>query len=307
MSRSSSSSGSADSVFVFGSTGTIGNAILKQIHEVYPNVRVKAQCRDNSKGDQIRSGHPKAEVVNFDFDQIEVGPLRGSTSLFLLSPYSVDMLVQVRQIVDAAKEAGVRHIVHLGVHQPKKTKVNYVHWHALCEKYIESSGMTWTHLRPNMFYENLVDYSGMKAIQGDQASFPLQPQTKLAWVAACDIARVAAKCLVEYPAHSNQIYPITSSICTLQDLISAIKQSVPQLKNLKLNTPSVDETYQQLLSVGAEPVYMKGFRDTVLECNQMGDCSSIPGAKEGLEVVRNIGGQEPTKPEDWAPKQSWGQ
>jgi len=35
--------------------------------------------------------------------------------LFLLTGYTVDMLVQSKTLVDAAKKAGVRHIVHQGV------------------------------------------------------------------------------------------------------------------------------------------------------------------------------------------------
>jgi len=179
--------------------------------------------------------------------------------------------------------------------------VNYIHWHRLCEAYIESSGLSWTHLRPSMFYSNLLHYCSWSPIQGNELQFPLQPQTKLGWVSDDDIGRIAAKCLVDFSAHSGQIYPITSSIGSLNDILQAL-QSVPRLKDLKLKTISVDEAYQQLVSNGSEPVYMKGFRDTILESNQMQDCSHLAGVKEGLEIVKKVGGREPMAPHDWAQK-----
>ena len=39
--------------------------------------------------------------------------LKGVERLFLLTGYTVDMLVQSKAIVDEAKKAGVKHIVHL--------------------------------------------------------------------------------------------------------------------------------------------------------------------------------------------------
>jgi uncharacterized protein YbjT (DUF2867 family) len=291
-------------VFVCGGTGTVGHSVLKQLHELYPNVAVKAQCRNLSKSQLISSCHPKAEIVQFDFDRVVPDHFRGCNSLFIMSPYTVDMLSQVRQLVDAAKESGVRHVVHLGVLQPEpsyQTQVNYIHWHRLCEAYIEASGLSFTHLRPAMFYSNLFDYSSWNPIQGNELHFPLQPQTKVGWVSDDDIGRIAAKSLVDFSVHSGQIYPITSAICSIQDVLHSL-HSVPRLKDLKLKTISVDEAYQQLVSNGAEPIYMKGFRTTIMESNQMQDCSHIAGVKEGMEIVRKVGGMEPTNPQEWAIK-----
>jgi len=307
-----SSRGLSGSIFVCGATGTVGKAVLRRLHELSPSTPVKAQCRSASKHDMLQSIHSKVEFVNLDLNHVQVDLLRGVTALFLLNPYTVDMLVQGRQLIDAAKEAGVQHIVHLGVHQPPSitTMVNYVHWHRLVETYAEQSGLTWTHLRPNMFWENLVEYGGMRPIQhsmlhGDVLSFPMKPETVVAWVSADDIASVAVPALLNPSAHSAKIYPITSSISTIQDIVSALQQSVPSLKNLKLKTPDVEDTYKMLVDGGAEPVYMNGFKNTVKEMNAMGDCSVIPGAMEGLEIVKQVGGKQPMAIQEWAQKQEW--
>ena len=40
--------------------------------------------------------------------------LKNITSIFLITGYTVDMLVQSKSLIDAAKRNGVNHIVHLG-------------------------------------------------------------------------------------------------------------------------------------------------------------------------------------------------
>ena len=55
--------------------------------------------------------------------------------------------------MDAAKKAGVSHIVHLSTYNraggPSLSLVSHWRWHDLVEKYIELSGIAWTHLRAN--------------------------------------------------------------------------------------------------------------------------------------------------------------
>ncbi len=49
-----------------------------------------------------------------------LGPaLEGIDRVFLATGYSVDMLRQSKEFLDAARKAGVRHVVHLGACGPK--------------------------------------------------------------------------------------------------------------------------------------------------------------------------------------------
>jgi NAD(P)H dehydrogenase (quinone) len=51
--------------------------------------------------------------------------LKNITGIFLISGYTVDMLVQSKSIIDAAKRNGVNHIVHLGAFTLEHDSLRY--------------------------------------------------------------------------------------------------------------------------------------------------------------------------------------
>jgi len=309
-SRSSAAAGPGPgTIFVSGCTGTTGRALMKRLYELAPNVKVKGQYRRDLHLHRVQSIHPKADYVKIDFDTVEphvlVDHLRGCTSLYIVTSYGVAMLLEVRLLVDAAKEAGVQHIVHLGVLQPVHSPVNFLTWHLMCEKYVEASGLSWTHLRPNMFLENLVNFAGYDVTVNNRCTFPLQPTVSLAWVSANDTAAVAAEALLNRSVHSGKIYPITTTICSVQDVISAIQSAVPHLRDLKLIVPSTEMFCEKVTGAGADPTFMKGIKLLFEGINQVQDMTNLPGSKEGIPVVQTIGGKEPETLEEWAKQEEW--
>ncbi|MBI0575600.1 NmrA family NAD(P)-binding protein, partial [Pectobacterium parmentieri] len=79
--------------------------------------------------------------------------------------YTVDMLRQSKVFLDEAKNMGIRHIVHLGACGRDDSTVAHWVWHQYIERYIEWSGFSFTHLRPETFMQNLLSYDGTKAIK----------------------------------------------------------------------------------------------------------------------------------------------
>jgi NAD(P)H dehydrogenase (quinone) len=62
--------------------------------------------------------------------------LKNITGIFLISGYTVDMLVQSKSIIDAAKRNGVNHIVHLGAFTLELEHDSYATvfaWHQMIE------------------------------------------------------------------------------------------------------------------------------------------------------------------------------
>ena len=54
--------------------------------------------------------------------------------------------------VEAARQAGVRHVVFLSLQGAEKNKVVP---HATVESWLRSSGLSWTFVRPSFFHQNL--------------------------------------------------------------------------------------------------------------------------------------------------------
>lgn len=188
-------------VLVIGATGTIGKQLVKDLDGKAVNVRVTSRNHEMVK--QLQNESKDAVHLDLDDPRTFALALAGVDRLFLLTGYTVAMLAQSKTLVDAAKKAGVRHIVHVGVFAEWDCTDPHFVWHQMIEKYIEASGIAWTHLHPNMF---------MEAITGLYTPKNLTYTTyfsdrRIGFVASSDIAAVAAKVLADGPErHAGQHY-----------------------------------------------------------------------------------------------------
>lgn len=99
---------------IIGSTGQIGRKVVNQLDGT-PEVNIRLTSRRPEEVSRPRS--EGRDVVYFDLDNTKTfgAALAGIDRLFLVTGYTVAMVAQSKNLVDAAKKAGVRNIVHLGV------------------------------------------------------------------------------------------------------------------------------------------------------------------------------------------------
>ena len=188
-------------VLVIGASGTIGKQLVKDLKDKAVNVRITS--RKQADVEQLCNEGKDCRFLDLDDPTTFALALAGVDRVFLLTGYTVGMLTQSKTLVDAAKKAGVRHIVHVGVFAEWDTTDAHFAWHQMIEKYIEASGIAWTHLHPNMF---------MEALTGAYLPKNLTYTTywkdrRVGYVAASDIAAVAAQVLVDGPErHAGKDY-----------------------------------------------------------------------------------------------------
>jgi uncharacterized protein YbjT (DUF2867 family) len=82
-------------------------------------------------------------VVELDLDRFETfaPALKEIDRIFMDAAYTVDMLRQSKDLMNAAHRANVKHIVHLGACGNDDTRVAHYGWHQFIERYIQSSGI----------------------------------------------------------------------------------------------------------------------------------------------------------------------
>ncbi len=182
-------------VLVLGSTGQVGKSIVEALSHI-KDVQVRVTSRRSEQVEALRQQGQDAVHLDLDDPRTFAGALAGVDHLFLLTGYTVAMLVQSKTLIDAAKKAGVQHIVHLGIFGEWDCTDPHFAWHQMIERYIEASGMAWTHLHPNYFMENLLGIAPLK----DGAFSMFCGDRRLGMVALKDVAAVAAKILCEGPA-----------------------------------------------------------------------------------------------------------
>ncbi|WP_113653229.1 NmrA family NAD(P)-binding protein [Pedobacter namyangjuensis] len=188
-------------VLILGASGTIGSKLAKELEDQPVDIRITS--RRQNEVEQLCSEGKDCKFLDLDDPTTFALALAGVDRIFLLTGYTVGMLTQSKTLVDAAKKAGVGHIVHVGVFAEWDTTDAHFAWHQMIEKYIETSGMAWTHLHPNMFMEALTG-----AYLPKNLTFTTYwEDRRVGYIAASDIAAVAAKVLVDGPdRHAGKDY-----------------------------------------------------------------------------------------------------
>src|SRR3954467_11754873 len=181
-------------ILVIGSSGQIGKLVVQEL-EQSPDVRVRLSSRRPEEVERQRGEGKEAVHLDLDDPSTFALALAGVERVFLLTGYTVAMLTQSKTLVDAAKKAGVKHIVHLGIFGEWDCTDPHFVWHQLIESYIKASGLAWTHLHPNVFMDNLLNFNGPK----EDSITVYWGSPAVGWVAVSDIAGVAAAALGEGP------------------------------------------------------------------------------------------------------------
>ncbi len=209
-------------ILVTGATGTIGREVVKEL--TWQDHTVRALVRSGDKGQSLSS--TGAEIAIGDFTQPETLPaaLEGADQVFLLSVLNKDQTAIQGNLIDAAKSAGVKHIVRLsalGAGPDSPLYLGRLHYET--EQRLEQSGVPWTHIRPHSFMQNLLGFAQTIAAEGKLYS-PLG-EGKVAMIDSRDIAAVCVAALTG-DGHEGKTYEITGpealSYNDVADKLSAV-------------------------------------------------------------------------------------
>ncbi|UUV34105.1 SDR family oxidoreductase [Amycolatopsis roodepoortensis] len=189
-----------DTILVTGATGTIGSALIPSL--LTRGVAVRAMTRD--PGRTI----PGAETVVADLrDPDAVGAaLKGVDAVFLNSPSAPDAASLQTRFADLARDAGVNRLVLLSQYAARAdSPVRFLRWHAEVEAHVRALGIEYTVLRPNLYLQALLAFSGtieqgfLAAPIGDAAVSAIDTR---------DIADAAAAVLTG-TGHAGRTYTLT--------------------------------------------------------------------------------------------------
>ena len=181
--------------------------------------------------------------------------LAGVDRIYLLTGSTVAMLVQSKTLVDAAIKAGVQHIVHQGIFGQWDCSDPHFAWHQMIERYIEASGISWTHLHPNYFMENLLSVTPLKA-----SSFSMYCGDKrVGWVALKDVADVAATVLCSGPKkYGGKEYWMSTEVLNGPEVAAILSEVLGQEIRTQLKQPDDLRTLLTSEEIKVEPNYAEG-------------------------------------------------
>ena len=190
-------------ILVTGGTGTVGSHVVANLAAAGHDTRVLT--RSPEKVDALPNGVTGA--IGALSEPVTLGPaFEGIDRLFLLTPLAQDEVDQGLAGVEAARAAGVERIVFMSVHQADQA-IRIPHFASKVEivRGLERSGIPYTVLEPNSFYQNDVWF------RQPLMEFGVYPNplgsVGLNRVDVRDIATAAVTALTE-DGHEGEHYPV---------------------------------------------------------------------------------------------------
>ena len=138
-------------ILVTGATGLNGSALLQRLSA--RGLRARALVRTPAKAERL-SSLANVEIVEGDMARPETlaEALRGVDRAMLISSSDPAMLDVQSNFIEAARKAGVKHVVKLsGIMPDLDSPFRFARMHGEIERRLEASGMAFTHLRAGEF------------------------------------------------------------------------------------------------------------------------------------------------------------
>ena len=206
---------------VIGGTGNTGRAVVAALQA--KGAAFRCLVRDLAKAaETLGSDVELVQADTADAASIEAG-LAGCDKLFLLTGHSPAMGEQQIGAIEAAKRAGVKHIVKLSggdaIAVPDSpSKIGAAHYHV--EAALKASGVDWTILRPGLFMQNFLNMAGTVKEQS-KMMMPVPADVEAGMIDVRDTGDVAAEVLTS-DGHSGKTYFLAGANRTPGDVAAVL-------------------------------------------------------------------------------------
>lgn len=208
-------------IAITAASGNLGRLVLEDLlSRGVPADGIRAVVRDTTKlADFAERG---VEVVAGDYTDPQglAAALGGAEKLLLISSAGAndERIKHHLNALAAAKEAGVKHVVYTSIAQADSNPIAFSWVHKDTEAAIRESGLAYTILRNNWYFENALGAIGAALEHG--AIIGASGEGKIAYATRADYAAAAAVALTG-TGHEGKTYELTGDVAISQAELAA--------------------------------------------------------------------------------------
>ncbi|MDK1286233.1 SDR family oxidoreductase [Pseudoalteromonas umbrosa] len=196
-------------ILIIGAAGLNGIATIKALFaKTDLQDTIIAGVRSNEKAQALKTQFPDLETRIMDIEQPEAlaASMQGVDKVFYITGNVFEREQHAKLVIDAAVASqSIKDFVFYSVFGAEYEAILFGRQFRFGEKYLEGSGLNWTHLRTIFFQDNLLGWAdGIK--QG--ALYLGTGEGKFAPLLVSDIGEIAANVLTSNE-HKNKAYNIT--------------------------------------------------------------------------------------------------
>ena len=275
-------------ILITGATGHLGKATLKFLTAQNPQLKTAALVRDLDKaGDLAATGTELRKGDYGDYASL-LQAFAGVDTLFFVSSSDIQNRdAQQANVVKAAKEAGVKHIVYTSSQRKTEDGTSPIAFiagaHIETEKQIKASGIPYTILKNALYLDLLPGMVGETIPEGRPLALPAG-KGKTAFALREDMAEASARVLAG-SGHENKTYEISGTESVSFDDIAHILQGI--LGRPVTYTDTTPEAYTEAAGRAGVPAEASAFWVAFLAAIKQGEFD-FPGTE-----LKNLLGREP--------------
>ena len=212
-------------IAITGATGHLGQLTVTELLKTVPANQLVAIVRNPAKAEALAQQGVTVRQAEYGDRAALTAALTGVEKLLLISSSEVGQrAVQHRNVIDAAKAAGVKFIAYTSLLHADRSPLGLHVEHVETEQYLAASGIPYALLRNGWYSENYLASAPAALAHG--VFIGSAGEGKIASATRADYAAAAAK-VMSSEGHAGQVYELAGDEAwTLSELAAALsKQS----------------------------------------------------------------------------------
>ncbi|TYP98155.1 NAD(P)H dehydrogenase (quinone) [Tenacibaculum adriaticum] len=248
---------------ITGVTGNLGRLVLNNLLEEYSSdQQLSILVRDINKATDFKNIGITVYVGDYNNYDSLVSAFKNIDNLYFVSGNDiVNRTKQHENVIGAAKEAGVKHVVYTSFIRENETETSPIariaHSHLKTENWLKNSGIDYTILKHTIYADFIPMFLGENFLETGIAYLPAG-EGKNSFVTRNDMAEVGAKILTSLEAHKNKEYNIVNeNTISFRDIVSQISEITG--KPIQYISPTQLEYIETLTKSGVPKDYIGMF------------------------------------------------
>ncbi|WP_313485179.1 SDR family oxidoreductase [Pseudescherichia sp.] len=212
-------------IAITGATGHLGQLTFNEILKTVPASQLVAIVRNPAKAESLDQQGVTVRQAEYTDRAALTAALEGVEKLLLISSSEVGQrAVQHRNVIDAAKAAGVKFIAYTSLLHADRSPLGLHVEHVDTEQYLAASGIPYALLRNGWYSENYL--ASVPAALAHGVFIGSAGEGKIASATRADYAAAAAK-VISSEGHAGKVYELAGDEAwTLSELAAELsKQS----------------------------------------------------------------------------------
>ncbi|WP_461449866.1 SDR family oxidoreductase [Mucilaginibacter sp.] len=257
-------------ILVTGSTGPLGGAVVKTLLAKTEAANISILARSAEKAVDLKAKGVKVNIGDYNNYASLVAAFTGVEKIYFVSGNDIpNRIPQHENVINAAKEAGVKHVFYTSTQRKNETPSSPIYLieeaHLDTENKLKASGLKYTFLQHTLYADIIPNFAGEHLLDMGTLVFPAA-DGKTTFALREDLAEAGANLLLdETGKYENKAVVLTGATgVTWAEVAAAISEIIG--KQIGYASPSQEEYIAALNKAGVPEIFvhmLSGFAEAI--------------------------------------------